>query len=246
MSFEECKKLIQEFLRLASENADIKNAEIDSLATFNFENLSNKEKYGVRSNYRDYKNRDKNGDPHYDSSRLARLIYYILWGNHEYTDYKLSNLTNADTCFDAGEKTFSGDTLITTVAFDGDTTIGNFMILPKNNYQTYYFNQYRGQQQNDKFFEFMKKMKELFDNKDKILEKNENDLDIWENLLKVNKDYFNDIDNFNHFVEFFMLDGWKELADENKEKMENFDKEKMENFVKQRSERICERLKKLF
>lgn len=244
MSFEECKKLIQKFLRLASENGDIKNAEIDSLATFNFENLNNKEKYGIKSNYRDYKNRDKNGDPHYDSSRLARLIYYVLWGNHEYTDYKLSNLTNADTCFDAGENNFGGDTLITTVAFDGDTTIGNFMILPKgkaSNGKT--INQYRGVGSGfkDDFYEFMDILEHLY-------KKEPVEDTIWQELFenKYNAVFFNSIGNFQNFVEFFMLDGWKELADENKEKMENFDKEKMENFVKQRSEKICERLKKLF
>ena len=227
----ECKDLIKKFLSLAVKSGDILKEDIGSLSAFNFKDLK-KDIYNVRPSYRDYKNHDKNGIPHDDSSRLARLIYYILWGNHEGTDYKLSNLTHVDSCFDAGEKTFSGDTLITTVAFDGDTTIGNFMILPKNNYQTYYFNKYRYQKQKDVFSKFMKKMKYLFDNKDKILEKHENDLDIWENLLKVNKDYFNDIDNFNRFEEFFMLEDWDKLSPE--------------EFVKQRSERICERLKKLF
>ena len=227
----ECKDLIKKFLSLAVKSGDILKEDIGSLSAFNFKDLK-KDIYNVRPSYRVYINYDKNGIPHDDSSRLARLIYYILWGNHEYTDYKLSNLTHVDSCFAAGENTFGGDTLITTVAFDGDTTIGNFMILPKNNYQTYYFNPYRNQKQNDDFSEFMKEMEDLFNNKDKILEKHENDLDIWENLLKVNKDYFNDIDNFNRFKEFFMLEDWDKLSPE--------------EFVKQRSERICERLKKLF
>ena len=232
----ECIDLIKEFLD---------GKDILYFKNFPFRDLQEEKINKYHGKYRHYKSQDKEtGKYHDDSSRLARLIYYVLWGNHEYTDYKLSNLTNADTCFDAGENNFGGDTLITTVAFDGDTTIGNFMVLPKgkaSNGKT--INQYRGVGSGfkDDFYKFMDILEHLY-------KKEPVEDTIWQELFenKYNAVFFNSIGNFQNFVEFFMLDGWKELADENKEKMENFDKEKMENFVKQRSEKICERLKKLF
>ena len=229
--FGECKNLFYEFL---------KEEKISYFEKFCFKDLYEKKIENYKGKFRAYIYYDKNGVPHADSSRLARIIYYILWGNHEYTRHKFQNLIDADTSFDSGEDKFCGDTLITTNSFDADTTIGNFMILPKGKASNgVTLNQYRGVSSglNDNFSKFMNIIKNFYEEKafkDKI----------WQELFenKYNLDFFNQIgkigekgDKFQNFVEFFMLEDW--------EKLESCNQKEVVLFIKKRSKRICQKLK---
>ncbi len=215
-------KELKDFLIFTEEN-------IYCFSTFNFEGLKNTDKYGKHSPYRDY-----SSDRHDDSSRLARIIYYILWGNHKYNEYGLPNLYDAERInggsFDVGEDKYGCDTLITTEIFNGDKTIGNFIILPKGKVKyclkTTTLNQYRGvgSGHKDDFRKFMNIIKDLY-------EGNAID-DIWQELFKKNETFFSKIGNFSNFISYFMLEGWDELN--------------AEDFVKQRSKKICERLNIFF
>lgn len=79
------KSQLNGFLKLAKAAGDIEENNIECLKDFNFENLKNKNKYGCKSIYRVYSSKKDN-----DSSRLARIIYYILWEiiKIRRTDYK--------------------------------------------------------------------------------------------------------------------------------------------------------------
>ena len=226
-------KELKNFLELAKELGDISSADISSLATFSFEKLKNNDKY---ESYRVYSSNKDN-----DSARLARIIYYILWGNH--SECGLQNLNDAEYqggSFDCGEDKYGGDTLINkSYEIEGDKTIGNFWILPKGRANNQTLNQYRnkGSRFYEDLYKFLDVVKKMY-NKENV------DDNTWQELFDNEKNNLFFIgksegeEGFNKFVEFFMLDGWEELAGENKEKMENF--------VKQRSEKICTELEKIF
>ncbi len=231
------KSQLNGFLELAKDAGDIKENNIECLKDFNFENLKNKNKYGCKSIYRVYSSKKDN-----DSSRLARIIYYILWGNHKYKTYRLQNLYDAEKeegcSFYAGDDKYGGDTLITNKIFTGNTTIGNFMILPKGKVPygkgTTTLNQYKGinPKVKDNLYVFINIIKKLYKHE-------QIDDNIWNELFdnEDNKDFFiaksEGEEGFKKFLKFYMLENWEELKEGNAEK-----------FVKERGKKICEKLKK--
>lgn len=219
--FLQCKDLINDFL---------KENNLYSFVDFDFNELNDIKKFGVRSKYRCY-----TSDKHSDSSRLARLIYYIIWGNHEYNKSKewLPLLDDADFSFYCGKEKYGGETIFS----NSIPCIGNFMILPKgkadNGATT--LNRYKQSCYKDNFFKFMNKMKNIYE---KYIEPDVNkkifptdiSYPLWQQIIDNNSFYFNQINTFEKFVKINMLEGWKTIKNE-------------EIFIKNRAERICAILK---
>lgn len=147
-----CIDKIREFLYKYIETRNTLNDKIEYLChEFCFEDLkTNKDgKYGKRSIYR--------VSDDMDSLRLARMIYYLVWGEYDGNDYAIISLKDVDNTFDAVIKggKYGGETINTYSTLFGSNdekaneifvgsipkevkvfrtkylTLGNFMVLPK-------------------------------------------------------------------------------------------------------------------
>ena len=167
---------------------------------------------------------------------IAKWIYIVLWCDLTDNKYSLPNLIDV-TSFDFGDNKYGGDTMNPIKESNYYLTIGNFMILPKgkafNKYTT--LNRYRnkGSGYNDDFLKFLQQIDNMY--KLNLHKKNTNKIDsnnIWEQLFVANQSYFNYFPDFSSFINKNLLNDWKLLEENKKEK-----------FVEKRAERICAILK---
>ncbi len=183
----------------------------------------------------------RNKAGHEDNFPIAKFIYMLIWGDYDDNEptYRLPELYYAcDVNCLYNMQNYSSDTMNPIRDSKYYQTIGNFMLLPKNNYEKYYFNTYRHQKYRDNFIVFLQQMETLFENKNKDI--------IFNNLKTANGVYFEKIGNFKNFIKINYLEDFIQYLNKDSNYLYQ-NMEELEGIILKRSNLLCNSLKqKLF
>lgn len=144
---DDCIEEFKHFLNIEYGETTPLNKQLELFSKFSFNNLFNETYISQKANNDDKLKsfyhklqEDGKGDGkkyHEDSTRLARIVYYIIHNNEYKTEYSLPQLQNF---YDISYNNYSGETLNNFEL----TTIGNFMLLPKKTYERKSLNTVKG------------------------------------------------------------------------------------------------------